>query len=294
MKTNRTLLLLITSATLFGCNNRNNESSSTSNAISLTTSISSINNPTYNVKEQYVYKDNNKIFGKLYTPIETKEKYQLVILSHSAFLTGGSLKEYAKEFANRGFMAFTFDFCGGSPSSKSDGNIKDMTIFTEVNDLKTVIMIFQNNPLVDLEKIYLFGTSQGGLVSAITANEYNEYINGLMLLYPAFNIPDQVKDTSYSSYMPMGEAYFETLKEYDVYEHIADFKKDVIIIHGDSDTIVSLDYSRKASSVYENCQLYVINGAGHGFNKDNLSFYGDYDLEVWTYLDEYLLKIKDM
>lgn len=279
-------LLLLLSGFLLGCNGNKLPLSSNT--------ISSVENLKYTVIEQYIYKDNSKIYGKLYTPVVVKDKYPLVILAHSAFLTGDSLKEYAKEFANRGFMAFTFDFCGGSPFSKSDGNIKDMTIFTEVDDLKTIIMYFRNNTYVDIDNIYLFGTSQGGLVSAITANDYKEYIKGLMLLYPAFNIPDQVKDTAYSSYMPMGEAYFDTLKNYDVYEHIASFTHNVIIIHGDSDTMVSLEYSKKANDVYQNSQLYIITGAGHGFNKDNYSSSGDYDLEVWKYLDKFLLECNNI
>lgn len=284
------LLLILSLFTLFSCSANNSTSSTFNDIDSTSNSISPIEPEKYTTEEQYVYKNEQKIYGKLYTPVEQKEKYPLVILSHSAFLTGDSLKSYAKEFANRGYMAYTFDFCGGSHSSKSDGNLKSMTIFSEVDDLKAVINTFKNNEKIDLENIYLFGTSQGGLVSAITANDYNEYIKGLILLYPAFNIPDQVKDSSYSSYMQMGEAYFETLKDYNPYEHIANFKKDVIIIHGDSDNTVSLDYSKKANETYENSTLYVIKGAGHGFNMDNYSFFGNYDNYVWTYIDDYLLK----
>ena len=71
-----------------------------------------------------------------------------------------------------------------------------MTIFTEVNDLKTVINYFVNKDFVLSDKIYLLGSSQGGLVSALTANEMVNYINGLILFYPAFNIPDQVNNMS--------------------------------------------------------------------------------------------------
>lgn len=293
MAMKKKILLILSLFTLFGCSANNSTSSTSSDIGSTSNSISPSEPAKYIVEEQYVYKNEQKIYGKLYTPVEQKEKYPLVILSHSAFLTGDSLKSYAKEFANRGYMAYTFDFCGGSSSSKSDGNVKSMTIFSEVDDLKAVINTFKNNEKIDLENIYLFGTSQGGLVSAITANDYNEYIKGLMLLYPAFNIPDQVKDSSYSDYMSIvgiGKAYFETLKDYDPYEHIANFKKDVIIIHGDSDTTVSLDYSKKANETYENSTLYVIKGAGHGFNRDNYSFFGNYDNYVWTFIDEYLSK----
>ena len=217
------------------------------------------------------------IYGKLYIP--EQKSNEIVILSHSAFLTNDSLSSYAYGFAKRGYYAYAFDFCGGSYSSKSKGNMKDMTIFTEVDNLKTVI-----NNFIDFDKIYLFGTSQGGLVTALSANDIN--VNGQILLYPAFNIPDEVKNYN-SSFSPLGEDYIKTIKDYDVYAHIGNFTNRVLIIHGDKDTTVDISYSKKALDVYKNCSLNIISGAGHGFNKDNFSLFKDYDNEVWKSIDDY-------
>lgn len=57
----------------------------------------------------------------------------------------------------------------------------------------------------------------------------------------------------------------EKLLDYDVYDDIRAYEKDVLIIHGDADTIVPLSYSEKAVREYASAQLKVIEGAGHGF-----------------------------
>ena len=264
-----------------------NSSSVISSSLNNISEESSINNE-IKIEELYTHNSNLKIYGKLYIPSIKKEKYPLVILSHSAFLTNSSLKSYAYQFAKRGFLAYAFDFCGGSSSSKSDGDMKKMTIFTEVNDLKAVINDLKNRNNVDQNNILLFGTSQGGLVSSLVANDYNDIINKLILLYPAFNIPDQVKNYSSTPFNPFGDDFINTLINYDPFEHIDNFKKDVIIFHGTNDTTVDISYSIKASEIYSSCSLIKIDNAGHGFNNDNFSFVGNYDNIVWGNLDTFL------
>ncbi len=264
-----------------------NSSSVISSSLNNISEESSINNE-IKIEDLYTHNNNLKIYGKLYIPSIKKEKYPLVILSHSAFLTNSSLKSYAYQFAKRGFLAYAFDFCGGSSSSKSDGDMKKMTIFTEVNDLKAVINDLKNRNNVDQNNILLFGTSQGGLVSSLVANDYNDIINKLILLYPAFNIPDQAKNYSSTPFNPFGDDFINTLINYDPFEHIDNFKKDVIIFHGTNDTTVDISYSIKASEIYSSCSLIKIDNAGHGFNNDNFSFVGNYDNIVWENLDTFL------
>ena len=264
-----------------------NSSNVISSSLNNISEESSINNE-IKIEELYTHNNNLKIYGKLYIPSIKKEKYPLVILSHSAFLTNSSLKSYAYQFAKRGFLAYAFDFCGGSSSSKSDGDMKKMTIFTEVNDLKAVINDLKNRNNVDQNNILLFGTSQGGLVSSLVANDYNDIINKLILLYPAFNIPDQAKNYSSTPFNPFGDDFINTLINYDPFEHIDNFKKDVIIFHGTNDTTVDISYSIKASEIYSSCSLIKIDNAGHGFNNDNFSFVGNYDNIVWENLDTFL------
>lgn len=244
---------------------------------------------TYSITEMTVERDGLSIYGKLYKP-NKDEIMPAVILSHSAMLTSNSMQSYAKEFAGRGFIAFAFDFCGGSRSSKSTDT--DMTIFSEVADLKAVIDAISVRDDVDSSQIYLFGTSQGGLVTALTANDYCDKIEKVILLYPAFNIPEDVQNITYNFFYGLfgySEQFIETLQGYDAYEHISWFEKPVLIIHGTKDSTVDISYSERAQAVYADCTLKTIEGANHGFNSENnFGFGGNYDDQVWEYIDAFL------
>ena len=52
---------------------------------------------------------------------------------------------------------------------------------------------------------------------------------------------------------------------YDVYEDIGDYTKDVLILHGDADTIVPLSSSKRAQDIYDHAELLVLPGSGHDF-----------------------------
>ena len=248
----------------------------------------------FSVSEYTLMRDDLKIYGKLYVPENKEGKMPAVILSHSANLNADSLDSYAAGFAERGYIAYAFDFCGGSSKSRSDGASDDMTLFTEVLDLKAVISAIYARDDVDRAEIYLFGTSQGGLVSALAAEESDDYIKGEILLYPAYNIPELVRKMSslgnLASMMGSGysKAFSETLMDFDAYDHIGAFTGKVLIIHGSKDFIVNSSYSEKAKTYYTDCTLNIIEGAGHGFNSENYSMGGDFDDEVWKAVDEYL------
>ena len=230
----------------------------------------------YETKELYTKRDENQIYGLIYVPKDAGEKMPAVIFSHGF---GGNYQvgtQYAEALVQKGYVVYCFDFCGGSPGSRSDGSTLDMSIFTEQADLEAVIHMIQEQPFVDEENIFLMGTSQGGAVSAITAAANKEEIKGAILLYPAFVLVDRIKeqfetvedipDTYYLMWMTVGRAYAENLLDYDIYEAISTYDKDVLLIHGDADGIVPLSYSEKAVEVYDSARLEVLPGAGHGFS----------------------------
>lgn len=217
------------------------------------------------------------IYGKIFLPkSKKKKKFPTVIYSHGF---GGSYEygvDYAKALAKKGYAVYCFDFCGGSPDSRSSGSTLDMSIFTEQKDLEAVIKSLKKKKYVDKKNIFLFGTSQGGAVSAITAAEHQKEIRGLILFYPAFvlvdnakslfNSVDEIPDKYYFMWMNVGKTYFKDLLDYDIYEDIKAYKKKVLIVHGDADDIVPLSYSRKAVKTYSSADLKEIKGAGHGFD----------------------------
>lgn len=202
-------------------------------------------------------------------------------MSHSANVNSDTLNSYAKRSAYLGYLVYTFDFPGSSSSSRST-NIDLCTIFTEIDNLSFIVEYF--SIITYVNEIFLFGTSQGGLVSSVVADEKEDLISGLILFYPAYNIPELILKYPSSS----DASYVEQLKDYDVYEHIGKFKKDVLIVHGTSDFIVPYSYSKRADELYENSTLYLVEGANHGFNKENQYFNNNYDELTWSYASIYL------
>ena len=242
----------------------------------------------FEVRQLNAERDGLSIYGNLYRPTEPGKNLPAVILSHSANMTSYSMKSYCERIAKMGFVAYSFDFCGGSTESRSSGKPNDMTVFTEVEDLKAVLQMIKGLDFVDKQNIFLFGTSQGGLVSALTAADDPDGIKGLLLFYPAFNIPDAVQ--KYAKVMPRGSLspYITTLLDYDVYEHIKPYKGDVLIVHGTTDFVVPYTYSKKAAEVYENCEIHLITGGTHGFNADNYVSFGDFDRKTWVFAERFL------
>lgn len=238
-------------------------------------------------QEFWVQRGDIRLFGRIYIPDTPDARKPAVILSHSSSMTADSMQSYCRGFVSRGYVAYAFDFAGGSSKSRSDGEEDDMTVFTEVEDLKAVLSTIRALPYVDAERVYLFGTSQGGLVSALTAEECPDAVAGLLLLYPAFNIAELVQRFSGLG-LSSGNAYMETLQNYDVYEHIGSFPGRVLILRGSRDFIVPSSAVERAAALYEHCELYTIDGANHGFNSENYSFGGDFDPQVWEYIDAYL------
>ena len=256
--------------------------------------------------EVWSEREGNKIFGMMYHNPATTKKQPAVILSHSSSLTHEAMSGYAKEIAKMGYAAYCFDFCGGSSKSKSDGKTDEMTVFTEVEDLRAVVKTVKSLDYVDPSNVYLLGSSQGGLVSALLADECPDDFAGMILFYPAFNIPEMVKMFSgfggfgdFGGMMSMSEAYINSIKDFDVWSHIGKFSKPVCIIHGTADMIVPISNSEKAVGLYPSATLNKIEGANHGFNAANLGSMGsmmgasaDYDSVVLPIVESYLKSVR--
>ena len=255
--------------------------------------------------EVWSERDGNRIFGMMYYNSASSKKQPAVILSHSSSLTHEAMSGYALAIAKMGYAAYCFDFCGGSDKSKSDGKTDEMTVFTEVEDLRAVVKTVKSQGYVEPSEVYLLGSSQGGLVSALLADECPDDFAGMILFYPAFNIPEMVKMFSgfgdwgdfgdFGGMMSMSEAYINSIKDFDVWSHIGKFSKPVCIIHGTADMIVPIANSEKAVGLYPSATLNKIEGANHGFNAANLGSMGsligasaDYDSVVLPIVESFL------
>lgn len=244
----------------------------------------------YEIRELSAQREGNHIYGVAYIPLDAGGQMPTVIYAHGYGVTHQNGVQYAEKLAEHGYVVYCFDFCGGGNGSQSDGSPLEMSVFTEQADLEAVIRMIRELDYVDQDHIFLFGASQGGLVSGITAAANQEDIRGLILLYPGFEIVEDVQalfasaediPETYSMFgwMSVGRTYFEELLDYDVYSVIGEYEKDVLLIHGDADGIVPISSSERALEVYPSAELKVLPGAGHGLHGQDAKTATEYILE---------------
>lgn len=232
----------------------------------------------FSVREIWCGKTGRRIYGELYLP-ERAGKMPLVVYSHEIGYDHTTGRRYAGHLASKGVATYIFDFCGGSDNSKSEGSTYDMTVFTEVDDLGTVMGEAENWDFVDKKRTVLMGASQGGLVTAIYAGRNPDKAAAMVLLYPAFPIPVEIRkefgsldnvpeEQFYRNWIHSGKRYFEELWDYDTYSEIEDFTNPVLILHGGADRLVELKYSQRAVEIYADAELHVLPEAKHGFNHE--------------------------
>ena len=205
-------------------------------------------------REELIVKTGKKqIYGQLFRPGRGKSKYPLVILGHGY---GGSYSDnldYGQYLSSNGISCYVFDFCGGSENSKSSGNMDDMSVWTEIEDLNDIIDFMSEKEWLQEDGLFLAGKSLGGAVAALVGAERPDDVAGLILHYPYFVVPP--------AFGGDGNSYVVE----DIFGKISRYKGRVLIFNGDQDKYVHLDYSQQAVEAYEDAELVVMKGSGHGF-----------------------------
>ncbi|MDD3369084.1 MAG: alpha/beta fold hydrolase [Lachnospiraceae bacterium] len=227
------------------------------------------------VRELHLQRGKFKICGDMYLPDEGKGVYPTVILAHGLGTNHDWFFTYGEMLSRAGIACYIFDFCGGCNCSKSDGDMLNMSILTEIKDLTAVLEQIRVQEFVDTNNVFLMGESQGGCVAAMVAAEHPDMVRGLVLLYPGFLIqevakerypdPSKIPFLATMAGMQVGRVYFEDALETDIYGTIGKYTGSVLILHGDRDEVVPISYSERAVSLYQSATLQVVKGAGHGF-----------------------------
>lgn len=212
------------------------------------------------------------LYGILSFP-GTEGPVPLVILSHGFGGNLGGNQDYADYFLSRGFATFNFDFCGGGFGSRSDGTMLQMSVLTEAKDLNAIIDTFRDD--IRFTGIFLWGASQGGFVSSYVGAQRPEDVAAMVLEFPAYVLQDDARaraaeDGSFPDVdsvmgVKIGGIYGEDATSFDIYDVIGGYTGDVLILHGDRDSIVPLRYSERAQEVFPSAELIVMNGQNHGF-----------------------------
>ena len=222
-------------------------------------------------------KESGKVLrGTLYKP-EGEGKKPLIVCSHELGSDGMRpwWVNYANHWVNEGYAVVAFDFSGGGERSRSEGETTDMSVLTEVSDLETVLAEVEGWDFVDRKRIILVGGSQGGGVATITAARHPGEISALVLLYPAFYLPEDlhrrypdlenIPETDDRGMITIGKKYILDMYDYDYRTDMQSVRCPVLIVHGNQDQVVSLKGSEEAVGIFPDARLHVIERAGHVF-----------------------------
>lgn len=233
---------------------------------------------TYTEKEYTFVSNGKKIYARAYIP-DVQGPVPLVVYSHGLGASVEHDEEVQKTLAKSGVAVFSFEFAGGSSSSspKSEGATTEMSILTELQNLRDALQFAGSLSFVKADRIYLMGSSQGGFVSALMAQEAAN-LAGVFLLYPAFSLPDDIR----SSFPKLEEApetfnllgtkiskkYLVDVYPIDAYEGLSEITAPVHIYHGADDFIVPITASKKAVKALKDARLTTLDETGHSLTPE--------------------------
>ena len=238
--------------------------------------------PTENiVSEEYsVSYDDKQLYGKITAPRDYKsKKLPTIVIAHGLNNTLEQYDMYSQLLAKQGYLVYSFDFYGGSRQSKSGGqDMLNMSVKTELTDLTQVMEKLSSETFVDKSKMSLFGASQGGVVSSLYAAAYPDRVHKLMLIFPAFVLFDDAKETYHELGSPdfdqlpdslthhnttLGKVYLIDALNIDIQAEQAKITAPTLIIHGTDDAVVPYQYAVEASQIIPNAKLVTVEGGEH-------------------------------
>lgn len=233
---------------------------------------------TYTEKEYTFVSNGKKIYARAYIP-DVQGPVPLVVYSHGLGASVEHDEEVQKTLAKSGVAVFSFEFAGGSSSTspKSEGATTEMSVLTELQNLRDALQFASSLQFVKADRIYLMGSSQGGFVSALMAEEASN-LAGVFLLYPAFSLPDDIR----SSFPKLEEApetfnllgtkiskkYLVDVYPIDAYEGLSKITAPVHIYHGADDFIVPITASKKAVKALKDARLTTLDDTGHSLTPE--------------------------
>jgi len=202
-----------------------------------------------------------------------KEKPPVVILAHG-FQRNKTRRPFvnlARKLREEGFLVFRFDFEG---CGDSEGEIKDITVEQEVENLKTAFKEVKKRADINQEEVFLLGDSLGSVIVSLASEEINP--KALVFWSQAFNQKElfkgwfnevDVKTIKEKGWVKkgskiLGKSYFEENKNKDYTGNIPSHIP-VLILHGEEDEEVSPESSERIKK--DNVNLKLILGADHKF-----------------------------
>lgn len=251
----------------------------------------------YNMTQLNVPAPGGDLYGELYIPNDNKNTHPLIIVCHGMYYSYTMTQASCKTLAEKGYASYCFDFHGCSYTNASGGDLTKASIMTEKSEVEACIDYFKSQEYVDSDKIVILGQSLGGVVCSLAAIDRKADLAGLILMYPAYmtfdvinnmfperdKVPEIVKDALGIPGIDYGRIFYTDIIDCD-FDNIVDhnFKKPVLLLHGDKDSQVPMEYIEKASKMFDDVTTIIEPGKEHGYQLD------DTDID---YVVDYLNKL---
>lgn len=198
---------------------------------------------------------------------------------------GGSRRfvDFARCATERNLSVFRFDFTG---SGDSDGNLENLTLDNELDDLQAAITTVSTMAGVDPKRIGVVGHCMGA-VTAIRASARDTRIYKTAAWAPFTDLEGTMerligeesfsvlKDGEEAEFIYNGQLFccgpkiLTTSSSINMYEEVAKVRQPLLIIHGTEDATVPLIEVEKlmefAKQIPENKRLVLLEGAHHSF-----------------------------
>ena len=225
-----------------------------------------------------IHDDGIRLSAVLEKP-EGPDRRPLVILLHG--FTSAKDRPHnilaAAAMREAGCATLRFDLYG---HGESGGEFRKHTLYKWISNTITVMDAARELGYRDL---YLSGHSQGGLTAALVAGMEADRVKGLILRAPAFMIPQAAREGSMlgrtfdPEHIPDSVTVIKGLELDGNYIRVAQtlhaeeaadrYRGPVLILHGDEDDTLPPEDSRRMARRYRNCELAVIPGETHHFDR---------------------------
>lgn len=226
----------------------------------------------------YIKEDGLRLNASIDMPANAGTKCPLVIVIHgfTGHMEERHILAVSRTMNEIGFATLRVDMYG---HGHSDGAFKDHTLYKWLTNALTVIDYARGLDFVT--DIYLCGHSQGGLTVMLAAALKHDCIRGLIPMSPACMIPelarkgellglkfdpDHVPDVLESWDRELDGNYARVAQTIHVEEAIARYNGPTLIVHGDADEAVPVEYGIEAAKAYSNAKLVLIPGDTHCYD----------------------------
>lgn len=231
------------------------------------------------MKQFFIEDDGIKLNAKLDMPENGAEKCPLCLVFHgfTGHIEEDHIVAVAKAMNEVGVATLRVDLYG---HGNSDGEFKNHNLYKWLNNILTVTDYAKKLDFVT--DMYICGHSQGGLAVTLAAAMEGNLFKALLPLAPAYLIPigaragvllgqpfdpTNIPDVMVSwDDRELSGNYIRVAQTIDCDKAIKKYKGKVLIVHGDEDEAVPLDFSTSAAEKFKDCKLVVVKGSNHCYD----------------------------